>query len=55
MDFMTCQTCIRIYNAKKKKSRSREILIQKSPVPLVHSHSVLVFSTRQKESRLNGV
>ena len=25
-------TCIRIYNAKKKKSRSREILIQKAPL-----------------------
>ena len=33
-------TCIRIYNAKKKKSWSREILIQKAPLPLVHSHSV---------------
>ena len=34
-------TCIRIYNAKgKKKSWSREILIQKAPLPFVHSHSV---------------
>ena len=33
-------TCIRIYNAKKKKSWSREILIQKAPLPLVHSRSV---------------
>ena len=40
----------------RKKSRSREILIQKAPLPLVHSHSVsLVFSIRWKESRLNGV
>ena len=33
-------TCIRIYNAKGKKSWSREILIQKAPLPFVHSHSV---------------
>ena len=31
---------IRIYTAKKKKSWSLEILIQKAPLPLVRNHSV---------------
>ena len=30
-------TCIRIYNAKKKKWWSREILIQNVPLPLVQA------------------
>ena len=40
IDIYCIITCIRIYNAKKKKSWSCEILIQKARLPLVHSHSV---------------